>query len=441
MTVAATVPTGFVGNLTAEQETQLRQLWALVLQTLDTATTTTTTNNNTSRRTDLGDEDENENSPPTQQTPLGATELRDSWLHMAKQESPDALLLRFLRARGWDAERAHAMLADALAWRAREQRVDEDVVPKGEPWCAAQLSRDGDGDEGAREYLDQVRCGKVYLRGRDRRGRPVGYVHLALHQPGAQSGAAVEKLVVNTIETARCLFEPPAEALCLVFDLTGFALSNMEWNAARFIMRNFQANYPECLGTMIFHNAPWVFSGVWRITRGLLDPGVASKVHFTKDVEELEQWIPRENIAKRIGGADDWSYEFKEPAEEEDACIAHSDVREKIMAERREIADDLFRATRAWLEHTDANELEQIAAQQTIRKEAIEKLRINYWKLDPYVRSRTLLDRTGVIKPGGVIDHYPDRKTIKAEISHGELAVMDRESLGLRSREEVSVAS
>ncbi|KAI0602889.1 CRAL/TRIO domain protein [Biscogniauxia sp. FL1348] len=435
MAAAATGPTGFVGNLTSEQEAQLRQLWALLLPTLDTSSDTSS-----SRRADLGDEDD-ETPPPT---PLSATERRDSWLHMAKQENPDALLLRFLRARGWDASRAHAMLADALVWRAREQRVDEDIVPKGEPWCAAQLSGGGDEDaqrRGAREFLDQMRCGKVYLRGRDRRGRPVGYVHLALHQPSAQSGATVEKLVVNTIETARCLFEPPAEALCLVFDLTGFALSNMEWNAARFVIRNFQANYPECLGTMIFHNAPWVFSGVWRVTRGLLDPVVASKVHFTKDVEELEQWIPRENIVKRIGGADDWSYEFKEPVEEEDACIAHSDVREKIMAERREIADDLFRATRAWLKHADANEPEQVVVQQTIRKEAMEKLRVNYWKLDPYVRSRTLLDRTGVIKPGGVINHYPDRKTIKAEISHRELAAMDEESLGLRGREEVSVAS
>ncbi len=45
------------------------------------------------------------------------------------------------------------------------------------------------------------------------------------------------------------------------------------------------------------------------------------------------------------------------------------------------------------------------------RDEVIKSLSANYWKLDPYVRARSLLDRTGVIKEGGKIDFYPTQVT------------------------------
>ena len=38
----------------------------------------------------------------------------------------------------------------------------------------------------------------------------------------------------------------------------------------------------------------------------------------------------------------------------------------------------------------------------------IGKLRDNYWTLDPYVRARTILDRTGVIKGHGEVDFYSE---------------------------------
>lgn len=41
------------------------------------------------------------------------------------------------------------------------------------------------------------------------------------------------------------------------------------------------------------------------------------------------------------------------------------------------------------------------------RDSIISQLHQNYWRLDPYVRSRTYLDRGGVIQEGGKIDFYP----------------------------------
>lgn len=43
--------------------------------------------------------------------------------------------------------------------------------------------------------------------------------------------------------------------------MTGFGLSNMEYPPVKFILKCFEANYPESLGIMLIHNAPWIFSG------------------------------------------------------------------------------------------------------------------------------------------------------------------------------------
>jgi len=56
-------------------------------------------------------------------------------------------------------------------------------------------------------------------------------------------------------------------------------LGLQDYPPVKFILRCFEANYPESLGIMLIHNAPWVFSGmctfVFRILispTGRIDP-------------------------------------------------------------------------------------------------------------------------------------------------------------------------
>ncbi|KAJ2968691.1 hypothetical protein NUW58_g10168 [Xylaria curta] len=185
------------------------------------------------------------------------------------------------------------MLGGALVWRGRENGAGKEKKE-------------------AREFLDQLRLGKVYLRGRDR-PRTTGGLRAgrAASAWDAEPGDAREARGADH-ETARCLFTARPRGVLCVFDMTGFALSNMagpvvidvcqEWQPARFVIKAFEANYPECLGAMLIHNAPWVFSGVWKIIRSLLDPVVAAKVDFTRTTADLERHIPLENIPSRFGG-------------------------------------------------------------------------------------------------------------------------------------------
>lgn len=145
-----------------------------------------------------------------------------------------------------------------------------------------------------------------------------------------------------------------------------------------------------------------VDAGFWKIIRGILDPVVAAKVHFLSGAKGLEQLIPREHIIKELGGDEDWEYEYIEPKTHENDCLHDAETRKVILADRKKLGDDLFSLTSEWISVPHADSL------NGRRSRVIDQLRVNYWSLDPYVRARTILDRTGVIKGGGKIDFYPD---------------------------------
>lgn len=151
-------------------------------------------------------------------------------------------------------------------------------------------------------------------------------------------------------------------------------------------------------------------SGIWKIIRGWLDPVVASKVHFTNNVEEMEEFVPRSHIPKDLGGDEDWSYQYIEPVINENSEMKDTKTKDILQAERRKIVNDFEKATLDWIEHR-TDDVSKIKGR---RDEIASDLEKDYWKLDPYIRARSLYDRLGMIKPGGKIDFYP--KTISSTL-------------------------
>lgn len=117
--------------------------------------------------------------------------------------------------------------------------------------------------------------------------------------------------------------------------------------------------------------------------------------------KELEQLIPREHIIKELGGEKDWEYSYPEPQPHENDRLHDVITRQTLLEGRKKLGEDLFKLTVEWVSTPGA---ESVREQ---RDSVIAALHENYWKLDPYVRSRTYLDRTGVIQEGGKIEFYP----------------------------------
>ncbi|KAI9798546.1 MAG: hypothetical protein M1833_004683 [Piccolia ochrophora] len=355
-------------------------------------------------------------------------DLRAAFWSMVKHDHPDSLLLRFLRARKWDVEKALVMLVSTMHWRYSEMHVDDDVIKVGEAGAvdAAKSSTEPAKKEGE-EFLTQLRLGKSFLHGVDKEGRPICVVRVRLHKQGEQSEKTMERYTVYIIETARLFLKAPVDTAAVLFDMTGFSLANMvgsslqknsehqtqaydaqDYAPVKFMIKCFEANYPESLGVVLVHKAPWVFQGIWNIIKGWLDPVVASKIHFTKTIEELEHFIPKNHILKDLGGEEDWSYQFIEPQANENHQMSDNEAREALLTERESRVEDFEKATISWIESGDSS------GSKSKRDGLASSLAENYWKLDPYTRARTLYDRTGVLKPGGYLDFYPQSDGVQS---------------------------
>ncbi|QDS71391.1 hypothetical protein FKW77_002930 [Venturia effusa] len=332
-------------------------------------------------------------------------DIRIAFWDMVKHDHPDALLLRFLRARKWDVNAALVMAISALHWRAEDAKVDSDVIFRGEQGML-DLSRSEnpiDKKEG-QDFMQQIRMGKSFLHGVDKEGRPICYVRVRLHKPGEQSEASLERFTVYTIETARMFLRPPVDTATVLFDMTDFGLANMDYTPVKFMIKCFEANYPESLGTVLVHKAPWVFQGIWRVIKGWLDPVVAGKVHFTNNNDDLGEYMDKSTIPKELSGPNPWSYSFQEPTPGENDLMENEQAKLALLKERALLSRQYEEIVTKWIASrpttpaTETMSEKREASFRQQRDEIAELLRANYWKLDPYVRARTVYDRTGELK-------------------------------------------
>ena len=180
--------------------------------------------------------------------------------------------------------------------------------------------------------------------------------------------------------------------------MTDFSMANMDYTPVKFMIKCFEANYPESLGSVLVYKAPWIFNQIWKIIRGWLDPVVASKVHFASNVDELQEWVPKSQIMKELGGEEDFKYTYIEPQEGENKDMDDTATREKMEAERTELVKSYETETIAWIHGEDGGEG---------RNRLAQRLAENYWRLDPYIRARSLYDRAGVIAKDGTLNFYP----------------------------------
>lgn len=152
-----------------------------------------------------------------QQTPEA---LRSTCWSMVKHDHPDALFLRFLRARKWDVDKALVMMISTMNWRAQDINIDDDVIYNGEEGAVLAAKSN---DEAAKkigngeDFMVQLRMGKSFLHGADKMGRPMCFVRAKLHKQGEQSEISLERCTVYTIETARMMLAPPVDTAVSFF--------------------------------------------------------------------------------------------------------------------------------------------------------------------------------------------------------------------------------
>ncbi|KAJ2817860.1 phosphatidylinositol transfer protein csr1 [Coemansia erecta] len=322
--------------------------------------------------------------PPFESQLTGDTPLGTALWAVVREDHPDVLLLRFMRARKWDLDRAYKMAIAGIKWRV-EERVDE-IIWYGD------LHNDA----------SMMWKGVSYAHGKDRLGQPVVWSSSVLHHQKDQSYPQLKRYLIWMMETLRQLLYSPIERVCLIMDLTDHSNANMDWPFVKTFIRFLEAYYPECLGICIVYNGPWWFSGVWKLISPLLDPVVASKVQFAQKPEGLLKFIDERELPEFRGGKDKHTFEYKLPEADENRLMFDKQGRKVATEKLEELQGKFIQATREWTDAKEAGDDDGFAAASRRRKELSEQVRLAAAEKDKYTRARHYYTRTGVLQDGAV---------------------------------------
>ncbi|CAR26534.1 ZYRO0B12056p [Zygosaccharomyces rouxii] len=406
---------GNVKELSESQEKVLKQVWTYLLQSwgvpvngdkafAPTEGTAPASAENKKGKSllsrlqsySIGDDSSNDDTEEAQKykpdliqetlTDVKPKDTMDTFWTMLRVDYPDNLLLRFIRARKWNTNEAATMFAQSMRWRINEFPTDK-ILNDGE-----RKAYEND-DKG---FIKNLELQTTVIPCRDNGGRPAVWVRARLHSPKIQSEDELKRSSILVIETARLFLTEAADTATIFFDLGGFSLSNMDYTPVKFLINCFEAHYPECLGHLFIHKAPWFFQPIWNIVKNWLDPVVASKVIFTKNTSDLVDYFDEDQIPRYLDGTNDYDFDhYVKPDASNDVKMQDEKTRDSILEERQQLIEKFTQATVKWIEADSKEESSNFLEQKIDLGTQISE---NYCKLDPYVRSRSQYDTRGILK-------------------------------------------
>ena len=419
---------GRLGNLTAQQELILKQVWVNMLwklgyDNLKLPSNLKVDSNDTSIDLKENSEDSSSSSSSTagikwgfgkkkSSTPTGSSigsnaefKLHDSlkpvstevlqsvfWSFL-RTDYPDNLILRFIRARKWNLSHSLGMMFETINWRRTYDSDPDELILKGE---VGMLTDPEDIESGLVDY--NLKTLKSIVIGRDLKGRPIVLCRPKLHHAKEQTEKAMEKYAILVIETTRLFLRErdSIDQALIIFDLSDFKTSNMDYAPVKFLIKCFEAHYPECLGKLLIHKAPWIFSPIWNIIKNWLDPVVADKISFSKNTKDLEKFINRNQIPQYLGG--DSTYDLDNyPADQVLATKLIDDkaTLTKLKQERHDLIQQFLKKTCEWIENEDPSKRDLFTEERLKLSALLSK---NYKDMDPYVRGKGMYDVLGQLQ-------------------------------------------
>lgn len=96
------------------------------------------------------------------------------------------------------------------------------------------------------------------------------------------------------------------ETSCTIMDLKNVGVSQF-WKVSGYVQQASkigQCYYPETMGKFYIVNAPYIFTTVWSVVKGWLDPVTVDKIKILGSgyQDELRKQIPPENLPEALGG-------------------------------------------------------------------------------------------------------------------------------------------
>lgn len=215
----------------------------------------------------------------------------------------DATLLRFLRARKFDIEKAKEMFVNCENWRKEfgTNTILEDF-----------------------HYVEKAKVAQYYpqyYHKTDKDGRPIYIEQLGSVKINEMYKITTQERMLKNLVweyEAFARYRLPAcsrkvgklvETSCTIMDLKGISLSSASqvYSYIREASKLSQDYYPERMGKLYVINAPFGFATVFAMIKRFLDPVTVSKINVLGSTyqEELLKQVPIENLPVKFGGKSD----------------------------------------------------------------------------------------------------------------------------------------
>jgi len=194
-------------------------------------------------------------------------------------------LLRFLKARKYDADKAFEMLANYIAFRVTEY-----------PCGSVQIG----------EIRASLGAGKVQvLRHADRQGNACLVVALSRHNARDVSASETERFIVYCLDkiVSTVFTGDKSLARFTIFgDLRGVGWSNLDVSCTKRLFALMQNYFPERLALLFNWCPPPVFSLAHKLVMPLCDPNTRRKVVMANNQSELARHFDPASIPCSLGG-------------------------------------------------------------------------------------------------------------------------------------------
>uniref|UniRef100_A0A1B6BXY7 CRAL-TRIO domain-containing protein n=1 Tax=Clastoptera arizonana TaxID=38151 RepID=A0A1B6BXY7_9HEMI len=237
---------------------------------------------------------------PMQESSL--VQLRKWVAQLQKGKMPsDTMLLRFLRARDFNVEKARGLLSESLTWR-KKHGVDKVLSEYQIPQVVTDYFPGGwhhHDKDGRPLYL--LRLGQMDVKGLLKTIGEDGLLKLIMH-------VCEEGLRLADEATRSC--GKPILTWCLLVDLEGLNMRHLWRPGIKALLRIIEiveANYPETLGRVLIIRAPRVFPILWTLVSTFIDDITRSKFLFYggndyQDAGGLTDYIPEQYVPDFLGG-------------------------------------------------------------------------------------------------------------------------------------------
>ncbi|KAJ3525732.1 hypothetical protein NMY22_g10452 [Coprinellus aureogranulatus] len=227
----------------------------------------------------------------------------------------DVLLLRFLRARGFQPDAALAQFRSAMEWRKKHDV--ENLYATGFT---------------VEEFEDSKRYYPRWTGRRDKNGMPLYVYKISALEPLQRELEAIPaerryQRIIGLYELMcnfyckLCTYLPhpssptPISSTTSIIDLgdAGFSMMFRLRNHFQEASKLATANYPETLSSIVVVNCPSFFPTIWSWLKGWFDEGTRNKIHIlSKDPESLStllKLVHAKDLPKMYGGELEWTFE------------------------------------------------------------------------------------------------------------------------------------